>query len=128
MADARRAKIDEAVKGVMITAEPGRAFCAGGDIREVAALPLAEGKKFLQDEYTLMLELQELQRDMPVAAVANGFIIGAGAGLFMSCRTRIATESSFISMPECVLGTPALAHPAGSSPLCQIAMLAFWPA
>ena len=97
------------VKGVLLTAAPGRAFCAGGDIREVAGLPLADGQTFLRKEYMLMLALHELRAQKPVVALADGFVIGAGAGLFMAAGTRVATLASTFSMPECVLGMCAAA-------------------
>ena len=92
------------VKGVLLTAEPGRAFCAGGDIREVSSLPLADGQAFLAKEYAVMLALHDLNREKPVVALADGFVIGAGGGLFMSAGTRIASSTTTFSMPECVLG------------------------
>ena len=105
---ASRATEDAEVKGVLLTANPrakgAPAFCAGGDIKGVSELPLADGKQFLNDEYTLMLRLHELNRIKPVIALANGLAFGAGAGLFMSAGTRIATDVSSLAMPECVLG------------------------
>jgi enoyl-CoA hydratase len=92
------------VKGVLLTASPGRAFCAGGDIREVAAMPLTGGQEFLRQEYQLMQTLKELNAEKPVVALADGFVIGAGGGLFMAAGTRIASLSSSFSMPETVLG------------------------
>lgn len=99
-----RARKDGSVTSVLLTAEGDRAFCAGGDIKAAAALPLAEAKQFLEDEYKLMLELHALNQLKPVVALADGFVIGAGAGLFMSAGTRIASRASSFSMPECVLG------------------------
>lgn len=92
------------VCGVLLTAEPGRAFCAGGDIKQVAALPIPDGQKFLQAEYALMLALHELREEKPVVAIADGLVLGAGAGLFMAADTRVATMSSSFGMPECALG------------------------
>ena len=92
------------IKGVLLTAAPGRAFCAGGDIREAASVPLADAQNFLRREYRLMLTLKELNAAKPVVALAEGFVFGAGAGLFMSADTRIVSASSTFAMPECVLG------------------------
>ena len=98
------ARADEDVKGLLLTAAPGRAFCAGGDIREAAAMPLADGQDFLRREYELMLALKELNAAKPVVALADGFVLGAGAGLFMAADTRITSLNSQFAMPECVLG------------------------
>ena len=51
-----------------------------------------------------MLELFELRTRMPVVALADGLVLGAGAGLFMAAETRIASDASSFAMPECVLG------------------------
>ena len=92
------------VCGVLLSAAPGRAFCAGGDISQVASLPLAKGQAFLNREYRLMMALHEIGRTKPVVALADGFVIGAGAGLFMAASHRASTLASSFSMPECVLG------------------------
>jgi enoyl-CoA hydratase len=87
---------------VLLCAVPGRAFSAGGDIKAVAALSAAAGREFLQDEYSLMLQLHK--RQATVAAVADGIVMGAGAGLFMSTKLRIVTERACFAMPECAIG------------------------
>jgi enoyl-CoA hydratase len=87
---------------VLLYAVPGRAFSAGGDIKAVAALSAAAGREFLLDEYSLMLQLH--MRQATVAAVADGIVMGAGAGLFMSTKLRIVTEQAWFAMPECAIG------------------------
>eukprot|EP00953_Heterococcus_sp_UTEX-ZZ885_P025075 13648-Heterococcus_DN1.PRE.4 len=87
---------------VLLCAVPGRAFSAGGDIKAVAALSAAAGREFLLDEYSLMLQLHK--RQATVAAVADGIVMGAGAGLFMSTKLRIVTERACFAMPECAIG------------------------
>ena len=104
MAQVLRAHSDESVTSVLLSAEPGRAFCAGGDIKAAAAVPIEEARDFLQREYELMLSLHTLNQLKPVVALADGYVIGAGAGLFMSAGTRVASRSSSFSMPEAVLG------------------------
>jgi enoyl-CoA hydratase len=87
---------------VLLCAVPGRAFSAGGDIKAVAALPAAAGREFLLDEYSLMLQLRD--REANIGAVADGIVMGAGAGLFMSTKLRIVTERACFAMPECAIG------------------------
>lgn len=67
-------------------------------------MPLSAGQDFLEREYKLMLTLKELNGQKPVVALSDGFVIGAGAGLFMAADTRITSLSSSFSMPEAVLG------------------------
>ena len=92
------------VTGLLISAEPGRAFCAGGDIKEVAALSIEAGRAFLKQEYEVMASLHQLNAQKPIVALADGIVFGAGAGLFMAAGTRIASSASTFSMPECALG------------------------
>ena len=94
----------DSVKAVLLSATRCRAFCAGGDIRQVSQLSTASRQDFLHREYTLMLKLHQLAQAKPVIAFADGYIIGAGGGLFMAAGTRIVTPASTLSMPECVLG------------------------
>ena len=98
-----RATADDGVSAVLLSAE-GKAFCAGGDIKAAAALPVPERCDFLRREYSLMLALHQLQRTKPVLALANGYVFGAGGGLFMAAGTRICSSAASFSMPECVLG------------------------
>ena len=102
--EVQQAQASFSVAGILLTAEPGRAFCAGGDIREVAAMPHDDAQEFLTDEYQLCLSLHELSFSKPVVALADGLIFGAGAGLFMSAGVRVASGASTFSMPECVIG------------------------
>jgi len=48
--------------------------------------------------------LFELRNKMPVVALADGYVFGAGAGLFMAASHRIATPRVSFAMPECILG------------------------
>ena len=97
-------KDKDGVSAILLTAEPGRAFCAGGDIKEVASMQREDAKAFLTDEYELCLWLHELSSELPVVALADGIVFGAGAGLFMSASVRVASSASSFSMPECAIG------------------------
>ena len=99
-----RCEADEGVHTLLLSSEAGRAFCAGGDIREVAALDADAGGRFLAREYALMLRLHALNRRTKVVALADGLILGAGAGLFMAAQARVASDACSLAMPECVLG------------------------
>lgn len=102
--EVNRASSESSIRGLLISSEPGRAFCAGGDIMEVADLSIPARKDFLRREYELMHSIQALQQQMPVIALADGIILGAGAGLFMAANVRIASKSTSFGMPECALG------------------------
>jgi enoyl-CoA hydratase/carnithine racemase len=120
-AEASRATTDAAVAGVLLTAEPGRAFCAGGDVCQLAARvassswlaaasPSAGAEvatKFLSLEYSTDLALHALSSHKPVVALADGIAFGAGAGLLMASSLRVVTPRTVVSMPEASLGIVA---------------------
>jgi enoyl-CoA hydratase len=93
--------------GILLSAVPGKAFCAGGDIKYASELPTAlEKVDFLHLEYSVHQALFEAWavHTLPVVAVADGIVMGAGAGLFMAANTRIATERTVFAMPEAAIG------------------------
>ncbi|HEX59345.1 MAG TPA: enoyl-CoA hydratase/isomerase family protein, partial [Methanomicrobia archaeon] len=86
---------DDTVRAVVITGE-GRAFCAGGDVREDIA-PLSELSPFEFTEYfERMMDAYKkiVKMDKPVIAAVNGYAVGAGLDLMMSCDIRIASEEA----------------------------------
>ena len=58
-------------------------------------MPLADGQDFLRREYELMLSVKELNQIKPVVALADGFVLGAGAGAMLqleACRHQAMVE------------------------------------
>ncbi|CAM9553510.1 unnamed protein product, partial [Heterosigma akashiwo] len=97
---------DESVKAIMITAVPGRAFCAGGDISEVLEGTEADptfAERFLLEEYKMDALIHRISRDKPVVTVADGITMGGGAGVFMGGSVRLVTERALFAMPECAI-------------------------
>ena len=97
------------LEGVVLSAAEGKAFCAGGDIKHVDGLPDAAARvEFLHLEYLVHQRLFELSRvgpkPVPVIAVGDGIVMGAGAGLFMAASVRVVTENSLFAMPETKIG------------------------
>lgn len=83
------------------------AFCAGANIREMAALTSNdEARRFI----TAVRDACQALRDLPVVTVAriHGLTFGAGLELAASCDFRYATSQSQFSMPEVVLGIPSV--------------------
>ena len=121
-----RAAGDDAVRAVLLTAAPGgRAFCAGGDIKAVAAAVAEYGapaaRDFLEREYSMLLRARRLAERKPVVAMADGIAFGAGAGLFASCSHRALSARSTIAMPEVAI---ALVPDAGATRFLAPASLA----
>ncbi len=97
---------DEAVRLVLIDAEGERAFCAGGDIRDVYATgrqgDFGFGRRFFEAEYRLNARIAGYPK--PFVALINGFCMGGGVGLACHAGQRVVGESAQIAMPECGIG------------------------
>lgn len=98
--------IDEAIKDeeiyVLIITGEGRSFVAGADISEMRDLDAAGARKFSEKGNQLFRKIELM--DKPVIAAVNGFALGGGCELAMSCDIRIASEKSKFGQPEVGLG------------------------
>ena len=96
---------DDNVVAVVLRANGDKAFCAGGDIRQ-----LYEGIQsndpelmaFFKEEYALDLFIHNYPK--PVMALANGLVLGGGMGLFQGAAFRVITEKTKLGMPEVGIG------------------------
>jgi enoyl-CoA hydratase len=95
-------KRDAAVRAVIITGSGAKAFVAGADINELAALKPAQGKEHaLRGQHVLDL-IDNMGK--PVIAAVNGFALGGGCELAMACTLRIAADTARFGQPEINLG------------------------
>lgn len=95
--------LDQTIQGVLVAAVPGKAFCAGGDVRTLAGLVNYEEKmQFFQEEYRLNLRIAEYPK--PYIALMNGLTMGGGVGIGMHGHYPIATNQFVFSMPETRIG------------------------
>lgn len=94
-------KCDDEVSVVVLTGE-GKAFVAGADIAYMNTLDPAGAKKFGQDGARLFRKIETL--DKTVIAAVNGFALGGGCELAMSCDIRIASVKAKFGQPEVGLG------------------------
>jgi enoyl-CoA hydratase len=97
---------DPAIRAVLIKAVPGRAFCAGGDIRVVIEAAAAEGVaaavRFFFEEYRMNWRIAHLAK--PYIALLDGITMGGGVGISVHGTHRIATENTLFAMPETGIG------------------------
>jgi 3-hydroxyisobutyryl-CoA hydrolase len=96
---------DNAVK-LLIVKGNGRAFCAGGDVVEVAQSINKGGWKygadFFRTEYLLNYIIATYRK--PQVSLLTGIVMGGGAGLSIHGRFRVATENTVFAMPDTLLG------------------------
>lgn len=87
---------------VAIVTGAGRSFVAGADIGQMSTLSAAQAKKFGAYGNGVFLKLENLTK--PTIAAVNGFALGGGCELSMSCDIRIASEKAKFGQPEVGLG------------------------
>ena len=87
---------------VVVITGAGRSFVAGADIGEMANFTAAEAKAFSRHGNSTFITLTRFPR--PVIAAVNGFALGGGCELAMSCDIRIASDKATFGMPEVGLG------------------------
>ena len=87
---------------VIITGSGEKAFVAGADISEINRLNMLEGKKFAEFGQSVFSMIEKF--DKPVIAAVNGFALGGGCELALSCHIRLASENAKFGQPEVNLG------------------------
>ena len=91
-----------AVRCVVLTGAGDKSFVAGADIGSMSTMTKAEGEAFgkLGNDIFLMIE----RFPLPVIAAVNGFALGGGCELAMSCDIRICSDNAMFGQPEVGLG------------------------
>lgn len=93
---------DKTIKGIILTGEGEKAFVAGADIKEIAALNEVNGRKFSENGQEVFALIENCHK--PVIAAVNGYALGAGCELAMACHLRVATKNAKFGQPEVNLG------------------------
>lgn len=87
---------------VLILTGAGRSFVAGADIGQMKDFTPVQAKQFGMYGNSVFLKLENFPK--PVIAAVNGFALGGGCELAMSCDIRVASEKATFGMPEVGLG------------------------
>ncbi len=91
------------VKSILLTGDGEKAFVAGADIAEFANFSIEEGKELSVIGQESVFNLIE-NSPVPVIAAINGFALGGGLELAMSCHIRVASDNAKMGLPEVGLG------------------------
>ncbi len=95
-------KKDDAVKSVIITGAGEKSFVAGADISQMATLRPQQAMAFMEFGIETFRMIETLPK--PVIAAVNGFALGGGTELAMSCDFRFASENARFGQPEILIG------------------------
>ena len=92
----------DTVRCVVLTGAGEKSFVAGADIGSMSTMTKAEGEAFgkLGNDIFLMIESFPL----PVIAAVNGFALGGGCEIAMSCDIRLCSDNAMFGQPEVGLG------------------------
>jgi enoyl-CoA hydratase len=96
------AKADSGIRGLILTGAGEKAFVAGADIKEVAAVSGLNATTFARYGQSVFDAIENLGK--PVIAAVNGFALGGGCELAMACTFRIAATTARFGLPEVKLG------------------------
>ncbi|MBS1772788.1 MAG: enoyl-CoA hydratase/isomerase family protein [Bacteroidetes bacterium] len=91
------------IKSAIITGAGEKAFVAGADISEFTSLDAAGGAALAKKGQDLVFDKIE-NSPKPIVAAVNGFALGGGCELAMSCHFRLASENAKFGQPEVNLG------------------------
>ncbi|MDE7188063.1 MAG: enoyl-CoA hydratase/isomerase family protein, partial [Lachnospiraceae bacterium] len=92
----------EAVRCLILTGAGQKSFVAGADIGEMSTLTKAEGEAFGKKGNDVFRKLETFP--IPVIAAVNGFALGGGCEISMSCDIRICSDNAVFGQPEVGLG------------------------
>ena len=95
---------DDNVKVIILTGEGEKAFSAGADIEYMSRISADESVEYAKTGQ-LVTSTVELVKQPTIAAI-NGFALGGGCELAMSCDIRIAADTARLGQPEVTIGIP----------------------
>ena len=116
---------DKNVHGVILTGAGEKSFIAGADISEFADFNAEQGKEMSAAGHAVFNKFENCPK--PTIAAINGFALGGGLELAMSCHLRIASQKARFGQPEVNLGvipgygaTQRLAHLIGKGKAMEL--------
>lgn len=92
----------EATRALILTGAGEKSFVAGADIGEMSTLTKAEGETFGKIGNDVFRRIETFP--IPVIAAVNGFALGGGCEIAMSCDIRLCSDTALFGQPEVGLG------------------------
>lgn len=92
----------ETTRAVVLTGAGDKSFVAGADIGEMSTLTKEEGEAFGKIGNDVFRKIETFP--IPVIAAVNGFALGGGCEISMSCDIRLCSENAIFGQPEVGLG------------------------
>ncbi|AXY77329.1 enoyl-CoA hydratase [Paraflavitalea soli] len=90
------------IKSAIITGSGGKAFVAGADITEFQGLSKEQGMALAKKGHDIFFKIENAPK--PIVAAVNGFALGGGCELALSCHFMIASDNAKFGQPEVNLG------------------------
>jgi enoyl-CoA hydratase len=94
--------LNDDIKSAIITGAGPKAFVAGADISEFSGASVEEGKALAKRGQDIFFKIERSPK--PIIACVNGFALGGGCELAMSCHFRLASDNAKFGQPEVNLG------------------------
>lgn len=94
--------LDDKIKAMIITGSGEKAFVAGADIHEIAELDETNARAFSENGQEIFRLIENSRK--PVIGAINGYALGGGCELALSCHLRIASRNAQFGLPEASLG------------------------
>ena len=95
---------DDSVKVIVLTGEGDKAFSAGADIEYMSKISADESEEYAKLGQLVTATVENVKQ--PTIAAINGFALGGGCELAMSCDIRIAANTAKMGQPEVTIGIP----------------------
>ena len=90
------------IRALILTGAGEKSFVAGADIAEMSSLTKEQGQAFSKKGNDVFRKIETFE--IPVIAAINGFALGGGCEISMSCDIRICSDNAIFGQPEVGLG------------------------
>ena len=98
----KRIREEKGCRALIITGSGDKAFVAGADIKEFTGLDKEKAIALSNEGQRIFTNIAELE--IPVINVIQGYVLGGGLELALTCDIRVADDSAVFGLPEVGLG------------------------